>query len=32
MESLPSYYNILISLSGGIYERRNKRISPRKKI
>ena len=33
MEGLPSYlYNKLISLSGGIYERRNKRFSWREKI
>lgn len=32
MDGLPSYLFYLISLSGGIYERRNKGISPRKKI
>jgi len=32
MEPNPSYFNLLISLSGGIYERRNKRISSRKTI
>ena len=32
MEGLPSINYILISLSGGIYERRNKRFSWREKI
>ena len=32
MEPIPSNLNNLISLSGGIYERRNKRISWREKI
>ncbi len=32
MEPLPSNLYYLISLSGGLYERRNKGFSPREKI